>query len=105
VSETEAVGKFLEVFAYHSRHTVRKAFVNVYAYEYCSDPESAEMLDLILNSRTYDPGYHYWSSAESDLSQMISSGNNNAVKWTQKRKNSLESDFGSYMNRISEITS
>ena len=105
VSETEAVGNFLEVFAYHSRHTVRKAFVNVYAYEYCSDPESAEMLDLILNSRTYDPGYHYWSSAETDLSQMISSGNNNAVKWTQRRKNSLESDIGSYMNRISEITS
>ena len=103
VAETEAVGKFLEVFGYHSRHTVRKAFVNVYAYEYCSDPESAEMLELILNSRTYDPGYHYWSSAESDLTQMITSSNNNAVKWTQRRKNSLEGEIGSYMNRISDI--
>ena len=104
VSETETVGKFLEVFGYHSRHTVRKAFVNVFAYEYCSDPEAAEMLEIILNSRTYDPGYHYWSTAESDLSHMITSGVNNAVKWSQKRKNALDGEIGSYMNRISEVT-
>jgi len=103
VSETDAVGKFLEVFAYHSRHTVRNAFINVYAYEYCSDPESAEMLTLILDSRTYDPGYHYWSGTESTLSQMISSGQNNTVKWAERRRTAVEKDVSDYMSRISQI--
>jgi hypothetical protein len=102
VIETETVGQFLEVFGYHSRHTVRKAFINVYGYEYCGDPDSAEMLTLILDSRTYDPGYHYWSNAEGELSQMISSGTNNAVKWSERKKVPIENDISSYINRISE---
>ena len=102
VTDTETVGKFLEVFGYHSRHTVRKAFINVYGYEYCGDPDSAEMLTLILDSRTYDPGYHYWSNAEGELSQMISSGTNNAVKWAERKKVPIENDISSYINRISE---
>ena len=103
VSDTETIGKFLEVFGYHSRHTVRKAFVNVYSYDYCHDPQSADMLELILNSRSYDPGYHYWSSAESDLSQMIESSNNNIVKWTQRRSATLAEEINNYINRISGV--
>ncbi len=104
VSETDELGKFLEVFGYHSRHTVRKAFINTYSYEYCNDPESAEMLELVLNSRSYDPGYHYWSAAESDLSQMIESSNNNVVKWTERRRTSLAANIADYVNRISQNT-
>ena len=103
VSATEELGRFLEVFGYHSRHTVRKVFVNVYAYDYCSDPESADMLELILNSRSYDPGYHYWSAAESDLSHMIESSNNNVVKWTERRAETLAKEIDSYVNHISSI--
>ena len=105
VSETETLGKFLEVFGYHSRHTVRKAFVNVYSYDYCSDPNAGEMLELILNSRSYDPGYHYWSAAEGDLSQMIESSSNHVVKWTQRRQASLAEDIADYVNRISATAS
>ena len=103
VSETEELGRFLEVFGYHSRHTVRKTFINVYSYDYCNDPESADMLELILNSRSYDPGYHYWSQTESDLTQMIESSNNNIVKWTQRRSATLAEEISSYVNRISGI--
>ncbi|MBQ2988080.1 MAG: hypothetical protein IJD59_03150 [Clostridia bacterium] len=101
VSETEEIGKFMEVFGYHSRHTVRKAFINAYGYGYCSDPQSAEMLALILDTRSYDPGYHYWSAAESDLSQMIASAQNNVVKWTQRREASVSEEIGNYVSRIS----
>lgn len=102
VSETDEIGAFLEVFGYHSRHTVRKAFINTYSYEYCNTPESAEMLDLILNSRSYDPGYHYWSAAEGDLSEMILSSNNNTVKWTERRKASLDGEISGYVSKITE---
>ena len=81
---------------------MRKAFINIYGYEYCGDPDSAEMLNLILDSRTYDPGYHYWSGAEGELSEMISSGKNNTVKWAERKKVTFESDISSYINRISE---
>ena len=102
VTQTEELGRFLEVFAYHSRHTVRKAFVNTYSYEYCDDPDSAEMLELILDSRAYDPGYHYWSTAESDLSHMIASSNNNIAKWAERRRASVSEEIARYVERISE---
>lgn len=102
VSATEEMGRFLEVFGYHSRHTVRKAFIETYSYEYCGDAESAEMLDIILDSRSYDPGYHYWSSLEGDLSQMITSSQNNVAKWTERKNASVDGDISTYITRISE---
>lgn len=102
VSETEEMGKFLEVFGYHSRHTVRKAFIDTYSYEYCGDAESADMLTIILDSRTYDPGYHYWSALEGDLSQMITSSQNNVAKWTERKRDAVTGDISTYITRISE---
>ena len=102
VSETEEMGKFLEVFGYHSRHTVRKAFIDTYSYEYCGDAESADMLTIILDSRTYDPGYHYWSALEGDLSQMIVSSQNNIAKWTERKAAGIASDISTYITKISE---
>jgi len=102
VEETDSLADFLEVFGYHSRYTVRPAFINTYSYEYCSDPESEEMLQLILNSRSYDPGYHFWSTPEGDLSQMIASSNNNIAQWAEKRKTTVSSEIAGYIGRISE---
>ena len=102
VSATEEMGRFLEVFGYHSRHTVRKAFIDVYSYEYCGDAESADMLSIILDSRTYDPGYHYWNVLEADISQMISTGQNNIAKWTERKRGAVEGDISSYITKISE---
>ena len=102
VSAIEEMGRFLEVFGYHSRHTVRKAFIDTYSYEYCGDAESADMLTIILDSRTYDPGYHYWSSLEGDLSQMITSSQNNVAKWTERKREPVAGDISAYITRISE---
>jgi hypothetical protein len=57
VEDIENVGDFLVLYAYYSKYIVRPAYVNVYAYEYCSDEESYDMLNIILDSRTYDIGY------------------------------------------------
>ena len=57
VDDIANVGDFLVLYAYYSKYIVRPAYVNVYAYEYCSDEDSYEMLNIILNSRTYDIGY------------------------------------------------
>jgi hypothetical protein len=87
VSDIAAIGDFLTIYAYHSTYLVRPAYLNVYAYDYCSDPQSAEMLDIILSTMTYDPGY-LDASLEGDLSNMITNGKNNVAKFaTAKAKN------------------
>ena len=103
VSEIEEMGKFIELYGYHSKYIVRKAWVETYAYEYCSDPESAEMLDIILDSRTYDPGYLMFSVLEGDLSQMISSGQNNISKWAERKANAVIGPGGYIENHMNGI--
>ena len=105
VSEIDEMGDFIELYAYHSKYIVRTAWIDTYAYEYCSDPESAETLNIILDSRTYDPGYLQFSVLEGDLSQMISSGQNNISKWAERKANAVTGAGGyieSFMNGINE---
>ena len=105
VSEIEEMGDFFELFAYHSKYIVRTAWIDTYAYEYCSDPESAETLNIILDTRTYDPGYLQFSVLEGDLSQMISSGQNNIAKWAERKSNAVVGAggyFETHMNGIND---
>ena len=55
----------------HSKYLVRPAWIDAYAYDYCNDADSAEMLEIILDTRTYDPGYLWWSQYESSFSGFI----------------------------------
>ncbi|MBQ8495875.1 MAG: hypothetical protein IJ489_00265 [Clostridia bacterium] len=105
VSEIDEMGDFLELYAYHSKYIVRTAWIDTYAYEYCSDPESAETLEIILDTRTYDPGYLQFTVLEGDLSQMISSGQNNIAKWAERKANSVTGAGGSietFMNGVND---
>ena len=103
VTEIETMGKFIELYAAHSQKIVRTAWIDTYCYEYCGDADSTEMLDIILNTRTYDPGYLYWSTYEAEVSQMISSGKNNFTKWVDKRANSLVGSGGELETLIAGI--
>ena len=84
VSDTDSVGDFLTVYAFHSTYIVRPAYINVYAYDYCSDPQSADMLNIILDTMTYDPGY-LSASLEGDISNFITSGGNKVSQFAAKR--------------------
>jgi hypothetical protein len=84
VSDTDSVGDFLTVYAFHSTYIVRPAYINVYAYDYCSDPQSAEMLDIILDTMTYDPGY-LSAGLESDITNMISNGKNQIAQFAARK--------------------
>lgn len=84
VPDPQVVGEFMEVFGFHSRYIVRAAWVEAYSYEYCSDADSAEMLELILDTRTYDPGYLYYPNYEGQISNMISSGSNAVTKFAER---------------------
>ena len=80
----DSVADFLAVYAFHSSGIVRPAYINVYAYDYCADPDSYEMLDIILDSMTWDPGY-LSASLESDLSNMIQNNKNNVAQFAARK--------------------
>lgn len=80
-ADIQTIADFFTLFAAHSQKIVRKAYVDTYGYFYANDDESSEMLDYILDSRVYDPGYHF-NFATSGLdgalfSLMGKSGKNN----------------------------
>ncbi len=80
VVEIEELGDFFTIYAAHSTAIVRPAWIDAYSYEYCGDADSAEMLNIILDSRTYDPGYYIFNDVENDVSAMIGSGKNNITR-------------------------
>lgn len=70
---------FFTLFAAHSQKIVRSIYIDTFKYTYASDEESGEMLDLIFDTRTYDPGYHMelGTSMDSTLSSMLAKGGRN----------------------------
>ena len=104
VVEIEELGDFFTVYAAHTTAIVRPAWIDAYAYEYCGDADSGEMLDIILNTRTYDPGYLIFSSFEGEISQQIDAGKNNITKLIDKRYDSIAGPGGSIENHIKAIS-
>lgn len=96
VTEIEVMADFLELFAYHSRYTTRQAWIDTYSIEYCGDVESGEMLDIILSTRTYDPGYLYLG-LEGELSAMIQSGKNNVARWADRAASKAAEGIASHV--------
>ncbi len=102
VTDPTVTGQFFEVYACHSKYIVREAFVQTYAYTYCSDAESAESLDIILNNRTYDPGYLWFVSHEGLISNMISGGTNSVTGYANRYASTFNSDYKSFTDKMSE---
>ena len=99
VPDIDVISDFMELFAYHSRYIVRSAWIDVYSYEYCSDVDSGDMLDIILDSRTYDPAYLLWIY-EGDISGMISTGKNNLTRWADRTAATVQQSISNYIVTI-----
>ena len=100
VKDPDNVADFLAIYAFHSQ-IVREAYINVYAYDYCSDPESAEMLDIILDTMTYDPGY-LSANLEGDLSNMIDTGKNSVAQYAQRKASAASTWITDFINGIDD---
>ena len=101
VSNPTVMGEFLEVYAFHSKYLVRPAWIDAYAYEYCNDADSAEMLEIILDTRTYDPGYLWWSQCESSFSGFISNDQNEVTRWNDRNAATIQNDINTFVEKIS----
>ena len=87
VPDPDTVCDFFAVYAFHSQ-VVREAYMSVYTYNYCTDEQSGDMLEIIFNTRTYDPGY-LDASLEGDLSNMIMQNKNQVSSFVTKQKASV----------------
>ncbi len=104
-SDMSVLSDFLTLFAYHSSMIVRPAFVNTVKYTYSSDEESAEMIDIILDSRVYDPGYITKISTDMDgyVSTIISNKKNNYTQAATKFAKSSTTNIENFRNDILAI--
>ena len=103
VVNIEAMGDFFTVYAAHSTALVRPVWIDAYSYDYCGDADSAEMLQIILDTRTYDPAYLVFT-LEGEISQQISSGKNNVTRLIDKRYDSIAGAGGSIEEFIKKIS-
>jgi hypothetical protein len=71
------IAQFLEVYAYHSYHTVYNDYLKLYKYTYTTDMESADMVDEILKSRSFDLAYQYnWAAIDGEYLKGVQAGSN-----------------------------
>ena len=101
----DTVADFLTVYAYSSRYIVRPAYIEVYAYEYCADEDSYEMLNIILDTMTYDIGYLSTSpNLEGDISNMIDTGKNNIAKFATNKVSTANDWIKQFIAKIDDNT-
>ncbi len=75
--DIEQIANFLEVYAYHSYFTVYNDYLNLYKYTYTTDTEAADMVDIILQSRSFDLGYQFgWAGIDTAYINGVTAGNN-----------------------------
>lgn len=71
------ISNFLELWGFHSRYIVYPEFLNLYKYNWTNSEEDAEMIDIIMNSRTFDLGYQgNWGGVDSELISGVQGGTN-----------------------------
>ena len=105
-ADTQIIADFWTLFAAHSKYTVREAFVNSCKYVWTSDEENGEMVDIILDSRVYDPGYN-WNMADSFegyLTQMVESGRNQYTTITKRVSSGINEKIKAYEQRVEALS-
>ena len=104
-SDMATLADFLTLFAYHSQMIVRKAFINTYKYTYASDEDSAEMVDIILDSRVYDVGYINTFATQMDgyVSTMISNGKNQYKNAASKFSTQIEANIQDFRDALAAV--
>ena len=84
-TDMEMAGAIVEAMAAKSMYTLTPAYYDVaLTYKYMRDNESAEMLDIILDSRCFDLGLIYnWGSLTSSIHSIVTNGktDNFASTW------------------------
>lgn len=104
-SDIQILSDFLSVWAYHSHKIVLPAFLNTYKYTYASDEQSAEMVELIINSLTYDPGYHlnFGTGFIGAVDAMLDGNKNQYAQAVARQTKPIENAIETFVNKINAV--
>ena len=104
-SDMGTIADFFTLFAYHSYKLVRSAFVDSYKYNYADDADSAEMVDMIIDNRVFDPGYlgNFSGEMDSYITTMITNQHNQYTQAAARFSNTDTTKLTEYAERIASI--
>ena len=75
--DLKIISQFLELWGFHSRYIVYPKFLDLYKYNWTNSEEDAQMIDIIMNSRTFDLGYQFnWGGVDGELISGVQGGTN-----------------------------
>jgi hypothetical protein len=76
-TDLDRIADFLTLYAYHSYHTVYAKYLELYKYTYTTDTKAAEMVDIILQSRSFDLAYQFfWAGVDTEYINAVKEGRN-----------------------------
>ena len=100
----EKIAAFVEAMAYESMYTLTPAYYETaLTGKYFRDPESKDMLDIILNSRTFDLGSTHmfdWGGIASVFTQLLSKGSNAYASSYQKKIKSAKKALDKTVDKL-----
>ena len=92
---TERTGIILEALSAESRYTVQPAYYDISLKgKYVRDDESADMLDVLFNSRSYDLAeLGHFGLFEMEWLRMVSNGNRDIVSLYERYEQRIQADI------------
>lgn len=101
--DLSTVADFLEVYGFHSRYIVYPEFLNLYKYSWTNSEEDAKMIDIIMNSRTFDLGYQLnFAGVDAELISGVQGGSNIVAQIGAELGGVLEKATQDYKDWIAE---
>ena len=99
--DIDRITAFIDLYAYHSYYTVYKEYLNLYQYEYTTDSDSAVMVDVILNSHSFDLAYQYnFASIDSEYIRSVQNGTNKASELGAMYGGAIVESANAYRNKL-----
>jgi len=100
--DLDLIGHVLDSLGYYSQQYVTPAFIDTTVMDKAiRDDESAEMLEIILNSRTYDIGHFYgWGGISSMINTLASSGSTDFASQYASVEAKFISDIDAAMEQL-----
>jgi len=103
-TDIENIASFVEAMSYESMYTLTPAYYETaLTGKYFRDPESKEMLDIILQSRTFDLGSTHmfdWGGIGSVFTSLLSKGSNAYASNYQKKIKSAKKTLDKTLNKL-----
>jgi hypothetical protein len=92
---------FLELYAYHSYYTVYREYINLYNNYYTTDADSAAMVEIILNSRSFDLAYQFsLANVDNEYINSVRNGTNMVSTLAQRLGGNIVSAANTYRDKL-----